>query len=222
VHRWLAVVGVGIASAALAAGGGQAGAQTPPTRAFGLVTIEGRPAPPGTAVQALIGEKVCGEGTVRRVSDAIPVGYVVDVAAATQTPGCGTDGDTITFKVGGVTANEKTEFRTGTFVRLDLTVSGQVSTPTPGPTPLPFGPAPATPAATGSPTPAVSPTAGQPPPDATATLPRFTVTPAGDEVQPANGDGDGSGAAAVWWAVVAVAAVAAAGAAGYLVYRRRA
>lgn len=206
-------------------------AQTPPTRVFGSVTVGGRPAPLGTVVQALIGDKVCGEGQVRRVSDEIPVGYVVDVVSATQTPGCGTDGATIVFKVGGVQANERGEFQTGTFLRLNLTVSGQVSTPTPGPTPSPFGsPTAPTGGATVTPPAAGSPTPGQPTSVATATaivtveatpapttpLPRFTATPADVE----RGGGD-RGVPAVLWAGLAVALAGVVVGGGYFLYRRR-
>src|SRR5436190_20516062 len=119
--RWwigmLAVVG------AVAAGREAAvHAQSPPTRAFGTVTIDGQPAPLGTIVQAYIDDQLCGEGMVRRVNDDLPQGYVVDVAGAAQTPGCAGEGDTITFRIGGVKANETGTFATGSFLRLDLTV----------------------------------------------------------------------------------------------------
>jgi hypothetical protein len=206
-------------------------AQLPPTRVFGTVTVGGQPAPAGTVVQALIGEKVCGEGVVRRISDDLPLGYVVDVAGATQVEGCGTDGATITFRVGGVPANETATFATGTFIRLDLTVRGQVATPTPGaPTPPPFGAAPAaTPTAVASPG-AASPTPAEPggateapavaTPTATVTagpgLPVRTATPAGSAQE-----GGGGGAGRILAAVAALIALAAAGAGAYLWYRRR-
>jgi hypothetical protein len=198
-------------------------AQTPPTRVFGTVLVDGQPAPAGTSVQAFIGERQCGDGQVRRISDEIPLGYVVDVLSATQTTGCGADGDRITFKVGGRQAGESTEFRTGTFVRLNLTVSGQVETPTPGPTPPPFG-SPTTPAG-GMASPGSGATTVQPSPaaggTATATgspsLGPTATTPSPD----ANGNDDGSGATTAALIVVGVAVAAAAGSAGYYLYRRR-
>lgn len=218
-------------SVALAFGAAPAGAQLPPTRVFGAVTVDGRPAPAGTVVQAFIGEKLCGEGVVRRISDELPLGYVVDVAGASQSEGCGTDGATITFRVGGVPANETATFATGSFVRLDLTVSGQVATPTPGaPTPPPFGAE-----STTTPTIAASPETGAPPAtagpspaatEATATatapaepgLPVRTATPAGS-----TGESSGGGGTRLALAVVAALAVlAAAGAGAYLWYRWRA
>jgi hypothetical protein len=195
-------------------------AQTPPTRVFGTVTVDGRPAPAGTTVLAFIGEQQCGDGQVRRLSDDIPLGFVVDVLSATQATGCGTDGARITFKVGGRQSRETVEFRTGTFVRLNLTVSGQIETPTPGPTPPPFGSPSAPAGGTASPgagtatvqaSPgtggAASPT-GSPQPQPTASV-----------SSPAEG-GDGGGATAALL-VVGVAVAAAAGSAGYYIYRRR-
>lgn len=150
---------------------GVARAQTPPMRTFGTATVEGQPAPAGTVVQVLVGEQMCGEGTVRRVNDDLPLGYVVDVISASTQPGCAGEGERVSFRVGGRPATETTEFETGAFRRLDLTVTGQVQTPTPGAaTPPPFGsttPTPAPGAATGTPTAAPTGTA--------------TGTPAGTE-----------------------------------------
>ena len=228
MRRWFLLL-AGL-SVALVLGAARAGAQLPPTRVFGTVTVDGQPAPAGTVVQAFVGEKQCGEGLVRRISDDLPLGYVVDVAGATQVEGCGTDGATITFRVGGVPANETATFATGTFIRLDLTVRGQVATPPGAPTPPPFGAAPAaTPTAVASPG-AASPTPAGPggatetpavaTPTATATagpgLPVRTATPAGS----AGGD-DTGGAGPVLAAVAALIALAAAGAGAYLWYRRR-
>lgn len=218
MQSWIAAA---ILAAILAWAPLTARAQTPPTRAFGTVTVDGQPAPPGTTVQALIGDKVCGEGEVRRVSDAIPRGYVVDVVSATQMQGCGTDGDRIIFKVGGKQANETAEFHTGTFLRHDLTVSGQVSTPTPGPTPPPFGPATPEPGgtATGTAAPGSSPsprrTAAAP---SDSPSPRFTATAPAAEVE---GDGDGGSTGVVLVAGAVLLAVLAAGGVGYYLSRRR-
>lgn len=211
--------------------GAAAGAQLPPTRVFGTVTVDGRPAPAGTVVQAFIGERLCGEGVVRRISDDLPLGYVVDVAGATQVEGCGTDGAPITFRVGGVPANETATFATGSFLRLDLTVSGQVATPTPGaPTPPPFGAVPAaTPTVVASPRVTASPAEASPSPAATETpvaatatsepgLPVRTATPAGS-AQAGGGGGDAGLILAVVAALIAVAAV---GTGAYIRYRRRA
>lgn len=220
-----------------------AGAQSPPTRAFGSVTIDGQPAPLGTVVQAVINDKLCGEGVVRFVNDALPQGYVVDVQSNASSSGCGADGDTIRFRVGGVEATETGEFQTGTFLRLDLTVAGQVATPAAGATPPPFG-AEASPTPIPAVAPTVAPAAGgasptaAPPdgsgsptatPEATATgtadagptatptdTPHFTATPSAV----AQREGSGGGNRAALWAAAAAAVLAAAGGAAYWLYRR--
>jgi hypothetical protein len=50
--------------------------------------------------------------------------YVIDVDHTTSTPGCGTSGATVTFRVSGVTAQQTATFRDGGFEPLDLTASG--------------------------------------------------------------------------------------------------
>jgi hypothetical protein len=175
--RWLMGTVTGIVAVLLCAAVAQA--QTPPTRTFGSVTIDGQPAPAGTKVEALILDKVCGENVVRRLNDEIPVGFVVDVASAAQSPGCGSDGDRIAFRVGGVTVDQTAEFQTGNFVRIDLAAAGQASTPTPGPTPPPFGGASPTPAGTAATTPPAQATAAPGSPTATATSATPTPEAAG-------------------------------------------
>lgn len=246
--RWLIGAMTGLMTVLL--GASMARAQTPPTRTFGSVTIDGQPAPLGTKIEALIFDKVCGENVVRRLNDEIPVGFVVDVASAGQTPGCGNDGDTIIFRVGGVQANETSEFQTGNFFRINLTAAGQAATPTPGPTPPPFGsatPTPrgaATPAATAAPgTPTAAAGGGTPTPGASGSAvpaaggtPRAptTTTPVGTASGgPVTGTvtvfvpdasprntNDDGGSAGVIWAVVVVAVLAAASV-GYVWYRRQ-
>jgi hypothetical protein len=103
---------------------------TPPTRVFGSVTVDGQTPPLGTTVEAFIGTQRCGTGEVRELGDPIGVGFLVDVDSNTFNPGCGNDGDTITFVVGGVPAAETATFQTGAFVRQDLTAAGQPATPT--------------------------------------------------------------------------------------------
>jgi hypothetical protein len=136
-------------------------AQAPPTRVFGSVTVDGQTPPVGTTVEAFIGDRQCGTGDVRELGDPIGTGFLVDVDADAFNPGCGNDGETITFVIGGVPAAETATFQTGNFVRQDLAASGQPATPTPTPTPAP-SPSPATPSpsptGTPSPTPAPSPT----------------------------------------------------------------
>src|SRR4030042_5780532 len=69
---------------------------TPPDRFFGDVTRDGAPAPAGTNVTAEIGGNVCGQTTVQADSS-----YVLDVVSSGQTAGCGTEGASVSFSVGG-------------------------------------------------------------------------------------------------------------------------
>lgn len=104
----------------------------PPTRFYGKLTIDGQPAPAGKVVRAFIGTTDCTSPT----SLTVPAGsYTVDVAGGGQISGCGSDGATVVFRVDGRQANESGTFTTGTFVNLDLTVTGAGGTqPTPTPT----------------------------------------------------------------------------------------
>lgn len=229
---------------------GLARAQTPPMRTFGTATVDGQPAPAGTVVEVLVGETVCGRGEVRRINDELPLGYVVDVISAATQPGCAGEGEQVSFRVGGRPAAETAPFETGSFLRLDLTVTGQVQTPTPGAaTPPPFGsttptPAPGaatgtatTPTGTSTATPAGTATAT---PDATGTADASatpTVTATGTatvtatataratvspRATPTPGDGgdDDDGGSTAAIALIAGLVVAAAAAGGYYLFRR--
>jgi hypothetical protein len=92
----------------------------PPNRYYGSVTLNGQTTPVGTPVTAYIGEQLCGTGEVRADGR-----YVVDVDDATKTPGCGTPGAVITFRVGGVLAGQTGTFQAGAFTELPLTAPGQ-------------------------------------------------------------------------------------------------
>jgi hypothetical protein len=88
----------------------------PPATFFGSVTLDGHSVSDGTAVDALIDGKVCGEaarepdskGTWTATEPWPEYGiesgdslYVVDVVSDSQVPGCGTDGATVTFLIAG-------------------------------------------------------------------------------------------------------------------------
>ena len=107
---------------------------TPPDRFFGDVTLDGAPAPAGTNVTATIDGNVCGQETVKADST-----YVLDVVSDGQTVGCGTDGKTVEFTVGGSPAGSA-PWTSGKFSELDL--AGQ---PAPPPTVVPPTVAPKTP-----------------------------------------------------------------------------
>jgi hypothetical protein len=170
--RWIPLVALACLGAvlpALSALG--AAAQGPPTRFYGRVSVNGEPTAVGTTVEGYVDGTLCGEGTVRDIP-GFGIGYVVDVLSESFRPGCGTDGEAVRFKVGGLDANETGEFRTGSFAQVDLTVSGQVAPPTS--TPPPGSPAPS---GTASPSPAASPTPGSSPTPGTSPTPQVSPSP---------------------------------------------
>lgn len=159
-------------------------AQGPPTRFFGAVSINGAPAAIGTTIEGFVDGQLCGDAAVRELEVPGGVGYVLDIRPDSLEPGCGQNDKTVTFKIGGLDAEQTGTFTAGSFVRLDLTASGQIATPGPSPTPLPIesprpaatatpgpGGAPPAPPPAGSPPPGGSPTppAGSPPPGASPT-----------------------------------------------------
>jgi hypothetical protein len=92
------------------------------TRVHGTASLGGQPAPPGTAIVALIGGVDCTETRSSRSTLVSATGtYVIDVRAAAYWPGCGTIGATITFTVGGVPASQTATFRVGGYTELNLT-----------------------------------------------------------------------------------------------------
>ncbi len=183
---------VGTAALLAAAGVSAAHAQpTPPTRFFGKATIDGKPAPDGTTVTAMVGSKVCGTGTVTGGT------YMVDVKSASTEPGCGTDGASVAFQVGNARAGQTGTFQTGAFVPLDLAVNQATPTATPARTATP-APTPArtpTPAPTAVRTPTPAPTAVAQRPAAT---PAAAQRPAAAPALPSTGAGTSGDTAAAW------------------------
>ena len=98
---------------------------TPPNRFFGDVTLDGAPAPAGTNVTADIGGNVCGQTTVQADST-----YVLDAVSSGQTAGCGTEGASVSFTVGGSPAGTAA-WSSGQFTELDL--AGEAAPPTVAP-----------------------------------------------------------------------------------------
>ena len=102
---------------------------TPPNRFFGDVTLNGAPAAAGTDVSVSIGGTVCGQTTVQADST-----YVLDAVSSGQTAGCGTEGASVSFAVGGSPAGTAT-WSSGQFTELDL--AGAPAPPTVQPTVAP-------------------------------------------------------------------------------------
>lgn len=126
----------------------------PPATFVGAVSADGQTVADGTPVLALVNGNLCGkssrepgqEGTWTLDKDVADLGlhagdsiYIVDVASDSQTPGCGTEGATVTFQVAGRSAHQQGLWKAG-LNTLNLTV-GQPSEPA---TATPQGPAPTT------------------------------------------------------------------------------
>lgn len=190
--RWRLLGAVLVAVLAVGLPAWQSQAQPlPPNRFFGRATLDGQPAA-GAAIAALIGTTTCGSTTADGAGN-----YRLDVLSSGERPGCGTDGATVSFTVGGVRASQTGTWRQGEFTPLDLTAVRATPTPTPpAVTPTPPVVTPTPPVVT--PTPAVTPTV----------TPRLPVT----------GSGGGSGSSG--WLVLALAGVVVASAGSVLALRR--
>jgi hypothetical protein len=121
----------------------------PPATFFGTVTVDGHSVSDGTAVVALIQDKVCGQGerepgqrgtwtaTETQPEYGIESGdslYVVDVVSDSQVPGCGTDGATVTFLIAGRPSQQVGLWRAGSNP-LNLTAGTRPGTGEPTATP---------------------------------------------------------------------------------------
>lgn len=184
----LSVMGSLVMFAFGVAGSGSAQA-LPPNRYYGTVTINGTQQSDGTVVEAYVGDTLCGSGTVSNQNGN--EFYLVDVLGGGQKAGCASDGDTVSFRVNGLKANETGAYATGAATRLDLTASGSATqvplptvlppngggTPAPPPTPPPFETVIAT-SAPPSPvaTPESSPEASETPGPTPSTTPTPTAT----------------------------------------------
>jgi hypothetical protein len=102
-----------------------------PSSFYGTVKLNNANVPDGTIVQAFIGSLVVAQGYTQMFQgDSY---YALDVPAddtATPVIDGGREGDTIAFKVAGITANETGTWHSGTDVQLNLTVTS-ASTPVP-------------------------------------------------------------------------------------------
>ena len=69
----------------------------------GRAALETERAPPGTRIEALVNDRVCGTSTVLADSE---VDYVINVLGEREREGCASRGDVVSFRVGGVPATE--------------------------------------------------------------------------------------------------------------------
>lgn len=124
--KWL---GGGIAAAMLLGFAGlfsgevaEAQPSGPPHRFAGTVTVDGEGAAAGTSVVAIVDGAQCGAATV--LTGASGSTYALDVPAT-----CASDGDAVSFQVGGSDAAEAGTWSGGGFTGLDLTVTTPVAVP---------------------------------------------------------------------------------------------
>lgn len=107
------LVAVGAIGALVLAGVASAQPQVPATF-YGTASIDGEPAPAGAEVRALIEGEDCtqpgGQGVV--IDSGVAV-YVITVMHESQREGCGADGKTVTFTIGGQQAGQAVAWRQG-------------------------------------------------------------------------------------------------------------
>lgn len=80
---------------------------------------DGAPLPPGARVEALVGEKVCGETTVCGLRGSR---YFLWAASAEEEEGCGEEGIDVHFRVDGAAANQTAQWHDGESATIDLFV----------------------------------------------------------------------------------------------------
>ena len=206
------VVAVAVVLVALGPRGAAAQIPDVPSTIFGSVTDSAGIVPAGLAVEAYVGEKLCGKGDTEFTGDGASrvTVYFADVVADTQTAGCGTAGAEVRIKVGDRFAPQTARWQKGP-VQFDITFGSATPAPIPTFTPAPRPTATQRPAAstrsaagTNEPTarpgtiPAGSPGAGSPFPTLRGGLTSSTPLPGQD-----SGDG-GEGGFPVWAIVVVV------------------
>ena len=110
----------------------------PPSRFVGTVLVNGQPAANGTTVEAHIGSTVCGSTTVFiSGSDAR---YTLDSPDTASVAGCGTDGATVTFFVGGQQAAQTGTWHNYQLNTVNLTVGGAATATATAAAPTPLAP----------------------------------------------------------------------------------
>lgn len=197
-----------------------------PSSFFGSVTIDGKAAPDGTEVRALIDGVDCsqsppGERTAAREGEATV--YVIHVVHESQRPGCGRDGKVISFTIAGSAALQQGTWKPGP-QQLDLSTGTGDVVPLPTSTPPVPGANPDAPLATDTGTP---PTLSRPTgtrPNDDVQLPGTLTPPAGatgTREAPASSSGDDGGGSVWVLLVVALSVIAAGGAAAGIGLARR-
>jgi len=192
-----------------------------PATFYGEVTLDGGVPPPGTDIRAFVNGNDCTqEGDDRFILVDGQGRYVITVVHLTQREGCGMDGATVRFFVGGRLAAQTGTWRNDGPQELDLAAAGAPVTVT-----APAGSASsAPPAGTATPTGTDAQPSGEASMTAAATAASATASTGGTmrptpgpPAEPATRDGGDS----PWpWIAAGVGGAAALGAAGWYVARR--
>ncbi len=130
---WSALAVVVLASAAAWLSGGSRALAQPqvPASYYGTASIDGHALPDGTEIAAIIDGKDCtqpgGHGTIVEGSASV---YIINVMHESQSPGCGAEGKSITFRVGTRDAAQTATWHAG-LQRLDLNAGAGSTLPLP-------------------------------------------------------------------------------------------
>ena len=107
-------------------------APQPPSAFIGTVTSDDGPVAVGVSVEAHVGETLCN--TLARNTYADPTTgatkYYVTVHNSSTRAGCGTDGDTITFRIGGRAATQTSAHGLRALETVNLTLAPEVTSVT--------------------------------------------------------------------------------------------
>ena len=185
-----------------------------PASFYGTVSVDGKPVPDGSEVQALIDGKDCTQPGARGALGQGPASvYVLSVMHESQAQGCGAEGKTVTFRVNGQPAAQTATWRPG-LQHLDLNAGA--GAPLPLPPEVSFTPSAADRMATATEQAKFTPKEGTPPTDDVS----FGTTPASG-VRPATSSGGGGGVSPLLILGIGAVAIALLGAAGGLALSRR-
>lgn len=127
-----------------------------PSTVYGSASIDGKPVPDGTEVRGYIDGKDCTQASGLRgtVTEGGASAFVINVMHESQRAGCGKEGKTITFSIGGRPAPQVADWKVG-IQRFDLNIGSGQAPPLPAVTPglgqVPAGAATLAPAPTGPP-----------------------------------------------------------------------
>ena len=114
-----------------------------PSSLYGTVKLNGANVPDGTLVQALIHDKVIASSLAQTYQGGSV--YSLNIPGddmSTAVVEGGVDGDTISFRIGGIQASQTGAWRSGTNVKLDLTASSAAAPLPPQPSQTPVPPQP--------------------------------------------------------------------------------